>query len=425
MPRNPQRQSKRVGPPLHVTRSPRSGRRGRCSETSSPLDGVESALSKLAAIGDEERFALRFVLSVYAANLDVRTDPTWGMLVSPPSSLKTELLVALSQLANAHFLSNLTVNTFASGAVSSGGADPSLILRLTGKTLILKDFTTVLCMHRDRRQEILAQLREIYDGRYDKEWGTGKQLHWVGRMGLVAGVTEAIDQHHGVLNTLGERFIYLRFCPSDRTEAARRAIAMAAHGGDARRALARAINELFKKVRVAEVERQPSENIRDTVAAVAELATATRTPVIRDGRSRQLQQALSPEGPGRLVKQLWNLARGHAAIRASRTVEYVDVQFVHRVAADSMPPVRWAILETLAARPEGLPVAALNSAKLRRFSRSTKERAIEDLESLGLVVSDTRSNAARLSSHAGSLWRAACLVPGDVSEQVATQGVGP
>jgi len=38
--------------------------------------------------------------------------------------------------------------------------------------LLFKDFTTVLEKQKDERREIIAQLREIYDGFYSKKFGT-------------------------------------------------------------------------------------------------------------------------------------------------------------------------------------------------------------------------------------------------------------
>jgi hypothetical protein len=36
-------------------------------------------------------------------------------------------------------------------------------------------------MYREKRAEILAQLREIYDGQFSKEWGNGKSFSGAGR----------------------------------------------------------------------------------------------------------------------------------------------------------------------------------------------------------------------------------------------------
>ena len=57
----------------------------------------------------------------------------------------------------------------------------------------------------------------------------GKELHWEGRLGLIAGVTPIIDKYHGVLAVLGERFVMLRVAQPDRQEMATKALDNADH----------------------------------------------------------------------------------------------------------------------------------------------------------------------------------------------------
>jgi len=133
----------------------------------------------------------------------------WVLIVAPPSGTTTELLRALWRVPGVSPLSELTARTFASG-LDTHGEDPSLLNRLKDEVLVLKDFTTILEVHREERQAILAQLRELFDGRFDKVWGTGKELHWQGHLGFIAGVTPVIDSYHSVLSVLGERFLMLR-----------------------------------------------------------------------------------------------------------------------------------------------------------------------------------------------------------------------
>jgi hypothetical protein len=82
----------------------------------------------------------------------------------------------------------------------------------------------VLSMKADRRAVVMAQLREVYDGRFDKAFGTGKEVNWTGRVGLVAGVTEAIDKEHAAMAQLGPRFILFRMRQADRSAVAMRAL---------------------------------------------------------------------------------------------------------------------------------------------------------------------------------------------------------
>lgn len=388
--------------------------------TASPLDAVEQALCELAAVGPDERLALRFVLSVIAANQDKDTDPTWGMLIAPPSSLKTEILSA-TRGGPVYFLSDLTPRTFASGAQTQDGSDPSLLPKLNGKTLVLKDFTTVLSMQRDRRGEILSQLREIYDGRFDKGFGNGKKVSWQGRVGLIAAVTEAVDQHQGAMSALGERFLYYRMRSSDRTAAARMALSMSTSGNPAREKLSGTITALLSSVNLQRVGGKPDSKTEEVLIALADLTTKARAAVIRERGSRHVTQTMSPEGPGRFVKQLWHLARGHAAIRGAAKVSAEDLALVRRVAADTIPPLRWALLELLARYPLGLRLGALDVGSLQKVSRSTRERVVQDLQHLELVSLSQDPECpeylrASLTLDCEALWKR-CHPPDAVEQQ--------
>ncbi len=273
------------------------------SETYPLIEEVERLLGELVDINDDIRLAQRFVLAVIAANLDQNTDPTWGVVVAPPSSAKTEILTACAKLQSVVPLSDLTANTFASGAQTLGGGEPSLLHKINGKILVLKDLTTILSMQRDRRSEIVAQLREIYDGALSKAFGTGKKFDWKGRIGFLAAVTEVIDSHHAVLSSLGERFVYFRFrsVSGSRAAAARKALQMSGAGTRARQALQDGIATLMSKVDTSLVEREPSAPLVNAFAAIADFTARARTPVHRDGYSREIVAALGAEGPGRLA----------------------------------------------------------------------------------------------------------------------------
>lgn len=190
------------------------------SGTAQILERLEQKLQEYLLLDDGD--ALVVLLGAVAA-FKMGRDPVWLLLVAPPSGAKTELLKLLKSLEEVVWLSTLTPKTLASGY--GGTTDASLLNDLDEKIVVFKDLTTVLQMRRDDQREILAQLREIYDGQFDKAWGTGKTLNWTGRIGFVAGVTHAIDKQHSVMGLLGPRFVFLRIHQPDREAAAERAIA--------------------------------------------------------------------------------------------------------------------------------------------------------------------------------------------------------
>jgi hypothetical protein len=158
---------------------------------------VHEAFAELLLLPDFSAVdvALAGVVANYADG-----DPVWPLLVGPPGGGKSEIVSALSDVPDVWPLSSLTPQTLISGAEDREGKSASLLLQIGPFGIIaFKDLTTVLTMHRDARQAIIGQLREVADGRCDKSFGTGARVTWQGKLGLVAGVTPVIDEQHAFL----------------------------------------------------------------------------------------------------------------------------------------------------------------------------------------------------------------------------------
>jgi hypothetical protein len=312
------------------------------------------------------------------------TEPVWLLLVAPPGATKTEPIRALYGYSGVYPLSSLTAQTFASG-LDTGGDDPSLLTRLANETLVLKDFTTVLEMDRHERQAILAQLREIYDGAFDKAWGTGKEVHWQGRLGFVAGVTPVIDQHQAALAVMGERFITLRTIMPPRLALARRALAVAGQEQPMRAELREALQTFLSQRGCTPPAVSPA--VRDALAIVADFTTRARSGVLRDGRS-QLLYAPEPEAPTRFATVLLALASGIALAYDDTEVTPRALQGVLRVALDCLPAVRRRVIAALvkgAIEEHGEALSTTEIAGAVQFGRQTIRRALEDLQALEVV----------------------------------------
>ena len=78
--------------------------------------------------------------------------------------------------------------------------------------LVIKDVTSNPIADRNTRASVLAAIREIYDGRWERNVGTdgGATLTWTGRIVIVGAVTTAWDAAHAVVATMGDRFVLLR-----------------------------------------------------------------------------------------------------------------------------------------------------------------------------------------------------------------------
>jgi hypothetical protein len=309
--------------------------------------------------------------------------PVWLLIVAPPSGTKTELLRALWGVPGVFPLSELTARTFASG-LETHGDDPSLLHRLTDEILVLKDFTTVLEMHREERQAILAQLREIYDGRYDKVWGTGKELHWQGRLGLLAGVTPIIDSYHAVLSVLGERFLVLRMEQPARHKSAQKALENARQESQMREALAGTVHSFMAALPTTPPE--VPESLNDRLIHLADFVTRCRSGVVRDGYRRELEYAPEPEMPARFAKQLFELLRGVALVLGHQEATAEDMDRVARVALDCIPAVRRVVLRAVAKLSEvDDSLKTTQVSQVVQYASATVRRALEDLQALGVL----------------------------------------
>jgi hypothetical protein len=313
-------------------------------------------------------------------------EAVWLQLVAPPGGTKTELLRALHGCPGCYPLSELTPKTFASGLEVPGGHDPSLLCRLTDEVLVLKDFTTILEMRREDRQAILAQLREIYDGRYDKTFGTGRELHWRGRLGFVAGVTPIIDKHQGAMAVLGERFALFRTILPDRTKLARRALESHGHEVQMREEL----GTVMRSFLAARGCLLPSvtESVLDRLATVADFITRARSGVQRDGYKRELEYAPEPEAPTRFAKVLLALTSGIAVAYDHPAITTRDLSLGLRVALDCLPLVRHRVIAALvqhAILEEGERLSTSAIAGAAQFSSQAIRRTLEDLQALNVV----------------------------------------
>ena len=314
---------------------------------------------------------------------DLGGQPLWLPLVAPPSGVKTELLRTLWGVPGVYPLSELTARTFASG-LDTHGDDPSLLHRLRNEVLVLKDFTTVLEMHREERQAILAQLREIFDGRFDKVWGTGKELHWEGRLGFIAGVTPVIDSYQSVLSVLDERFLMLRVEQPERKAVATKALNNAEREPQMREELV-AVVQSFMRGLPTTPPKVPHE-LRDQLAELADVVTRCRSGVIRDGYRRELDYAPEPEMPARLAKQLFELLRGVALVMGHKEATTTHLDRIKRVALGCISAVRRTVLRAVARMATvDETLTTTKVAQGVQYSTATVRRALEDLQALGVL----------------------------------------
>jgi hypothetical protein len=322
--------------------------------------------------------ALRATLASYAANQHLEADPVWLGLVSGSSTGKTETALALAACPHVSVESTLSGEAaLLSGTPEkerSAGASGGL-LRQVGERgfLVLKDFTTILSMHPDKRGAILSALREVYDGSWSRAVGTGggHRLEWKGKLGLVMCSTAAYDRAHAVIAVMGDRFLLIRLDDDKREAGTLAALTAASDGRAARAAIAQAVAGLLGHA-PATPPLEPAPADVDRLAKLADFVTLARSPVARDYRG-EIELVLDPEGPYRFAKQLHALWRACGLLGLDRAGAW---EVANRVARDSMPRLRWRVLDALAIA--GQQSTNTLARAVLHPSRSVK-RALEDL----------------------------------------------
>lgn len=296
-----------------------------------------------------------------------------------------------------------------------------MLPKLSGKILTMKDFTTVLTMHREARGEILAQLREVYDGSYSKSFGTGEEKRWEGHVGLLAGVTEVIDAQTAVHSILGERFILYRPQTDleDRKQIARRAIENVGSEKIIRKTLQEAVQEFIRSLGALEgVDVAMSETFKEAIATLADLTAKGRAAVPRDGYSRLVLYTPQPETPARLAKQFSLLAKGIAIIRGGREVMAEDLAVIRRLAQDTMIRQRVFVLKALTRNFSEWTETKTIAQEIRHPSK-TALKHLEDCFILRLVERDIEVAEGEERGRGSSIpyrWRLTVRLAEDIQE---------
>lgn len=342
--------------------------------------------------------ALLVTLATVAANR-AEGDPLWLLLIGPPGGGKTEILNPLARQPDCHMAATVTEAALLSGTPKREKASDAKggLLREIGSfgIVVLKDFTSILSMHRDARAAVLAALREIYDGAWTRHVGTdgGRALSWAGKVGLIAGCTPVIDSHHAVIGSMGERFMFFRLPATDADKQAARALAHVGHEAAMREGLAGAVADVLAAADREALTRPADQTTAARLIAIATLAVRCRSSVERDGRTREVELVPEPEAPARLALVLLRLLNGLRAIGVGETTAW---RLVAKAALDSMPALRLRVLEHLVAR--GKPASTREVADAVEHPTTTARRALEDLAAHGVL--------RRLAQEAGKadLW---------------------
>lgn len=148
---------------------------------------------------------LTFMLAVILSP-KIGGELVWSYIVGPPSSGKSALCDAVTA-AQEHCVQVNKITGIHSGfKTGKSKKDHSVLKLVNGKTMIVKDWTSILVLPPMLLENIYGELRDIYDGSVNTHYRTDVKRSYKNiRFGMLAGVTdEILRQNHG---HLGERLL--------------------------------------------------------------------------------------------------------------------------------------------------------------------------------------------------------------------------
>lgn len=387
MPRiTPEQQPADVEPP----------RRRKTITTRAKHEDLYKAFCEELEVSSEDTLAV--VMATILANR-LPGDPLWVLIVAKSGAGKTEYLSTMDGYDECVFTAEFTPHTLVSGMPTSNGRDPSLLPKLDGKVLVIKDFTVILSMHPTGRDEIFGQLREAYDGTYKKQFGNGLTRDYESSFGLIAAVTNRIDEFGSLHAGLGERFVKYRM-PNPKVKMEQdiimSAIMKAGKEDGMRERLQQCVTEFLDNT--PDDEPKVDRATAKTITAIAVVISRLRGYVSLNEYTGVQHSKATFEMGTRLAKQLVRLWKGLVMYFGNRTEA---LRIVRHVARGSVVDKRDEVVKVLARLSAEEPDQRTGRAiaeKCQGISGSTVTRELDDLSLLGIVSSSplkskTKTNA--------------------------------
>lgn len=365
-----------------------------------------------------DRGILPLICATVVAN-QLDNDPVWLLLISPPSGGKTELIESLEKVtlrgkALAFPISDLTVNTFASGQKKTGKETSLLHKMSVGSIMTFKDFTSMISKNKDAQAEIMSQLREVYDQHYVKRTGTGDDIVWKGKVGAIAGCTEIIYEKNEEFAVMGDRFIMYSMIQPDRMDVLSRVMESMKDKGDGFKKKKNHIKDCMKDYLEWVFENQEnvpfeiSEDNKKDLLSIVNFVTIVASGMVIDKRRGLVEFVPSKTMPMRMAKQIIGLGEAFVLMNklaivpeeklkegdvmlgtAQGELTQEQINILYKIMFDTIPIKRRTALKALAKYKLGVGTAGL--ATSIGYQTVVVSSWLAQLNALGICTREKRT----------------------------------
>lgn len=373
-------------------------------------------------VTDDVRVALQLTFATKITSKWAE-DPLWMFIVGTSSSGKTLVLNSLAKTKGVHYESSLHPQALVSGYVDPDDpdADNSLIPYLMEVgTLVLKDYTEMLSLPKQVRNDVDRILRGVYDKTVNKTYGHGKHLSYEGQFNIIAGATPILYETD--METWGDRWCYFHM-PRPKKKV-RKSLVMNAIRSPLDDVRSKALSSIVAKfLQQPHLYRIPNPNNYISMRHAEQIYYLTEAMVRvktrtnwKAGWGQQRELSVRPETimPTRLAKQLTKLILGLMVIDNARSVTDEHLNVAERVAINTAHGLNLDIVAAMMAINERCDAQTIANAA--RLPEETVFRRMEELTAIGVTTTHARPiarglkhNSYTVSKSIQKLWKKAHL----------------
>lgn len=343
---------------------------------------IASTLNQILFEPDTEAFHI-MLCAVAAHTLKPHGyPPVWIMVVGPSGSGKTTVLDAFTKVPGTFRLNSLTPNTFLSGYKRKAEENSLLIKLGASPILLMKDFTSIISMRHEYKSEIIAQLREIYDGSFRKVTGMGNVIAWSGRLTLLTCCTAAVEDDRMTFRVMGDRFMEVHWKSPEpyglvnyitNQEIATNLTPVQ-----------QLVNDYLSAPYSPLAKLTPKQH--ELLNSYANAAAKLRTPVIWDDKGHSISNVFQTEAPTRTAQTLTSIVLAAASLDREPFVRDQDMELALRVTCDSVPPKRLRVLKLIQAK---------NWDEYAALPLWVVRKTLAELEALGVLAAENPTTRGR------------------------------
>lgn len=354
------------------------------------LEELRKVFHKWFKYEDETLLDLCLAVKIHSLQLDKYVIPLWLIIIGASGDRKSSTVINFyDDGKETYFLNYLTPNTLASGQKKNVKRD--LAPRLDRKLVITGDMAQFLKLDSRDKGKIWSQLREAYEGRVQKDTGSGVHTFYEGvRWDWISCATPIIDEELLLKNELGTRELVYRM-PEENEDQENKIELMKAilqnidliEQRD--KELKDAIKQYFVWWKRQEFNVEVSDDTERTLMQYADFVTQLRVSAECDWQSGDLTNFVYPEKPTRILQQFMMLYKCLKQLDPDYSDE-TALDRIFEVVKSCIHPVRLKILQSLREVNEGLSTTKL--AHKVGLAYKTTNRELQICRHLGLVTRD-------------------------------------